>query len=128
MPLVLVSLRSEPSPKASTTECSVRCAAILLPVRSNVTICPARTPSVTRLRLRLFSVAGRLVRGGRRLRLRLAERWPWACDITAAVAACSPSVRLTSPDHPCDTERTNPGAVEPRPPGATAGPPGTAGT
>jgi hypothetical protein len=38
-----------------------------------------------RLRLRLFSVAGRLVRGGRRLRLRLAERWPWAGDITAAI-------------------------------------------
>src|SRR6516165_843140 len=37
-----------------------------------------------RLRLRLFSVAGRLARGGRRLRLRLAERWPWATDITAA--------------------------------------------
>ena len=39
-----------------------------------------------RLRLRLFSVAGRLVRGGRRLRLRLAERWPWAGNITAAIA------------------------------------------
>jgi hypothetical protein len=39
-----------------------------------------------RLRLRLFSVAGRLVRGGRRLRLRLAGRWPWAGNITAAIA------------------------------------------
>ncbi len=38
-----------------------------------------------RLRLRVFSVAARLVRSGRRLRLRLAERWPWAGDITAAV-------------------------------------------
>jgi hypothetical protein len=38
-----------------------------------------------RLRLRLFSIAGRLVRGGRRLRLRLAERWPWAGEITAAI-------------------------------------------
>jgi hypothetical protein len=38
-----------------------------------------------RLRLRVFAVAGRLVRGGRRLRLRLAERWPWAGEITAAV-------------------------------------------
>jgi Transposase DDE domain group 1 len=37
------------------------------------------------LRLRLFSVAGRLVRGGRRLRLRLAERWPCAGDITAVI-------------------------------------------
>jgi hypothetical protein len=39
-----------------------------------------------RLRLRLFSVAGRLASGGRCLRLRLAERWPWAAGITAAVA------------------------------------------
>jgi Transposase DDE domain group 1 len=38
-----------------------------------------------RLRLRLFAVAGRLVSSGRRLRLRLAERWPWAADITAAI-------------------------------------------
>jgi hypothetical protein len=32
-----------------------------------------------------LSVAGRLARGGRRLRLRLAQRWPWADDITAVV-------------------------------------------
>ena len=37
-----------------------------------------------RLRLRIFAVAGRLVRGGRRLRLRLAARWPWATQIIAA--------------------------------------------
>jgi Transposase DDE domain group 1 len=45
----------------------------------------ARRWEPKRLRLRLFSAAGRLVRGGRRLRLRLAERWPWADDIAAAV-------------------------------------------
>jgi hypothetical protein len=45
----------------------------------------ARRWEPKRLRLRLFSVAGRLARSGRRLRLRLAERWPWATDITAAV-------------------------------------------
>ena len=45
----------------------------------------ARRWEPKRLRLRLFSVAGRLARGGRRLRLRLAERWPWAGEITAAV-------------------------------------------
>jgi Transposase DDE domain group 1 len=45
----------------------------------------ARRWEPKRLRLRLFSVAGRLARGGRRLRLRLAGRWPWATDITAAV-------------------------------------------
>ena len=45
----------------------------------------ARRWEPKRLRLRLFSVAGRLARGGRRLRLRLAERWPWAGEITAAI-------------------------------------------
>ena len=38
-----------------------------------------------RLRLRLFFGRRRLVRGGRRLRLRLAQRWPWAGQIAAAV-------------------------------------------
>lgn len=45
----------------------------------------ARRWEPKRLRLRLLSVAGRLARSGRRLRLRLAERWPSADDITAAV-------------------------------------------
>jgi hypothetical protein len=39
-----------------------------------------------RLRLRIFAVAGRLARSGRRLRLCLASRWPWATAITAAAA------------------------------------------
>jgi hypothetical protein len=46
----------------------------------------ARRWEPKRLRLRLFSAAGRLARGGRRLRLRLAERWPWSAQITAAAA------------------------------------------
>ena len=46
----------------------------------------ARRWEPKRLRLRLFSIAGRLVRGGRRLRLRLAEQWPWAGEVTAAIA------------------------------------------
>ena len=45
----------------------------------------ARCWEPKRLRLRLFSVAGRLARSGRRLRLRLAENWPWAREITAAI-------------------------------------------
>ncbi len=45
----------------------------------------ARRWEPKRLRLRLFSAAGRLVRGGRRPRLRLAQRWPWAGQVTAAV-------------------------------------------
>jgi hypothetical protein len=46
----------------------------------------ARRWEPKRLRLRLFSAAGRLARSGRRTRLRLAGRWPWANDITAAAA------------------------------------------
>jgi hypothetical protein len=45
---------------------------------------PGRRWEPKRLRLRIFAVAGRIVRGGRRLRLRLAARWPWATQITAA--------------------------------------------
>jgi hypothetical protein len=44
---------------------------------------PARRWEPKRLRLRLFSAAGRLVRGGRRLRI--AATWPWATHITAAI-------------------------------------------
>ncbi len=46
---------------------------------------PARSWEPKRLRLRLFSTAGRIARGGRRLRLRLAATWPWATQITAAI-------------------------------------------
>jgi len=46
----------------------------------------ARRWEPRRLRLRLFSVAGRLASSGHRLRLRLAGRWPWAADVTAAAA------------------------------------------
>jgi len=46
---------------------------------------PARAWEPKRLRLRLFCAAGRLVRGGRRLRLRLAATWPWARQLTAAI-------------------------------------------
>ena len=45
----------------------------------------ARAWEPKRLRLRLFAAAGRLVRGGRRLRLRLAATWPWATQLTAAI-------------------------------------------
>jgi hypothetical protein len=45
----------------------------------------ARRWEPKRLRLRIFSVAGRLARGGRLLRLRLAANWAWAADITAAI-------------------------------------------
>jgi Transposase DDE domain group 1 len=45
---------------------------------------PGRGREPKRLRLRLFSAAGRPVRGSRRLRLRLSARWPWAPDLTTA--------------------------------------------
>ena len=38
-----------------------------------------------RWRRRLFSAAGRIVHGGRRLRLRLTATWPWATQLTAAI-------------------------------------------
>jgi hypothetical protein len=46
---------------------------------------PARRWEPKRLRLRLFSVAGRLIKGGRRLRLRLTDRWQWAGLIVSAI-------------------------------------------
>jgi hypothetical protein len=47
----------------------------------------ARRWEPKRLRLRVFAVAGRLASSGRRLRLRLAERWAWAAQIAIA-ASC----------------------------------------
>ena len=47
---------------------------------------PARRWEPRRLRPRLFSVAGRIVRGSRKIRIRLAARWPWATQLTAALA------------------------------------------
>ena len=46
---------------------------------------PARRWEPRRLRLRLFSAAARIVRGGRRLRIRIAASWPWATQITEAI-------------------------------------------
>jgi hypothetical protein len=82
-----------------------------------------------RLRLRLFSIAGRLVRGGRRLRLRLAERRPWADEVTSAISILQAlPVRLTSRNRPNDQEGETPGARGTPPTGATAGQPATTGT
>jgi hypothetical protein len=41
------------------------------------------------LRYRLLHVAARLVRGGRRLRLRLDRHWPWAATLAAAFDRCA---------------------------------------
>jgi hypothetical protein len=45
----------------------------------------ARRWKPKRLRLRIFTCAGRIVRGGRRLKLRLAASWPWTAEITTAL-------------------------------------------
>ncbi|HEY3477732.1 MAG TPA: IS1380 family transposase, partial [Streptomyces sp.] len=41
------------------------------------------------LRYRLLHVAARLIRGGRRLRLRLDRSWPWATALAEAFARCT---------------------------------------
>ena len=85
---------------------------------------PARRWEPRKLRLRIFSAAGRIVRGGRRLRLRIAARWPWASQITAGIdPAPGPRTRLTSPKPSHRPGKDTRGPVEPRPPGATAGQP-----
>jgi hypothetical protein len=76
-----------------------------------------------RLRLRIFAVAGRLVRGGR-LRLRLAGRWHW----TATLPPQGPPVRLTSPNRTIGQEGDTTRDRGTPPADATAGQPGTART
>jgi len=46
---------------------------------------PWRTAAPKTLRHKLFTAAGRLVRTGRRIRLDLAEAWPWTTVITAGL-------------------------------------------
>ncbi len=66
----------------------------------------ARRWEPKRLRLRLFSVAARLASSGRRFRLRLAERWPWAQEITGAVTPkTTPAEHLRPADHGCERSR-----------------------
>ena len=47
---------------------------------------PLRAAEPKRLRLRLLAIAGRIVRSGRQLHLRLDRDWPWAATVAAAVA------------------------------------------
>ena len=88
----------------------------------------ARRWEPRRLRLRLFSVAGRLARSARRLRLRLAQRWPWADQITAAATRLQALPPANQQQPSLRHRRSNPGARGTRPPGATAGQPATART
>jgi hypothetical protein len=66
----------------------------------------ARRWEPKRLRLRLLSVAGRLARGGRRLRLRLAQRWPWPARSPPLSHACRPC-------HPADQRKPSPRLGQP---------------
>ena len=67
---------------------------------------PARRWEPKRVRLRMFSSAGRLVHGGRRLRLRLAASWPWAHELTAAITRLQARTWLTSRNHPATRKDT----------------------
>jgi hypothetical protein len=87
----------------------------------------ARRWEPKRLRLRVFSVAGRLARSGRRLRLPFAERWPWTPDITAAGTRLQPLPSGRPAGTSPTTRKENLGPVPPRPPGATAGQSATGG-
>ena len=52
---------------------------------------PARRWEPKRLRLRLLAVAGRIIRTGRRRRLRLPRDWPWNHLIDTGWAALQPT-------------------------------------
>ena len=86
----------------------------------------ARRWEPKRLRLRLFSVAGRIVRGepppapASRAELALGRG-----ESPPRSPGCRPSRPADQPKQPLRQERRAPGPVEPRPPGATAGQPGT---
>ena len=68
---------------------------------------PARSWEPKRLRLRLFSAAGRLVRGGRRLRLRIAADLALGHpDHRRDHPACRPSRPADQPQPPLRPERT----------------------
>ena len=83
---------------------------------------PARRWEPRRLRLRLFSVAGRIVRGGRRLRLRLAATWPWARQIATAITRLQALIPADQPRSSLRPGKETARPVEPRSPSATAGP------
>ena len=65
----------------------------------------------------------RLVRGGWRLRVRLAASWPRAVQITAAITRLQALDPADQPKPSLQSRKDTPRAMEPRPPGATAVPP-----
>ena len=77
------------------------------------------------LRYRVLHAAGKLVRGGRRRRLKIPATWPWAEAIATAWARITalPQAPCPAKSHPCDTEGVPPGPAEPPATGPPAGPP-----
>ena len=77
------------------------------------------------LRYRVLHAAARLVRGGRRRRMKIHANWPWAEAITGRLAADlrAPASPLTSTDPSLRSRKETPGPVEPPAPGPPAGPP-----
>ena len=59
-------------------------------------------------RLRLFAAAGRLARGGRRLRQRLAATWPWADQLTAAITRLQAYAPADQPQNAPTTRKNQP--------------------
>ena len=83
---------------------------------------PARAWEPKRLRLRLFTAAGRIVRGGRPLRRASPRPGPGPPRSPPRSPACKPSppADQAEPSQPPGKETRGP--VDPRTPGATAGP------
>jgi len=74
-----------------------------------------------RLRLRIFACAGRIVRGGQRLRLRQAARWPWASHITAAITRLHALAARLTRQAICADERSGKGWWTPPHPARQSG-------
>ena len=81
----------------------------------------ARRWEPKRLRLRLFSVAGRLASSGRRLRLRSPNDGPGQGNHRRGHPAAGHPTPLTSRNHPCGTEGAPRGQWNPRPPARQPG-------
>jgi hypothetical protein len=73
---------------------------------------PARRWEPRKLRPRLFSAAGRIVRGSRRLRLLLAARWPWSATSPPPPGGSRHWHPADQPTRPLRPGRSNPRAGE----------------
>jgi hypothetical protein len=77
----------------------------------------ARIAEPTRLRLRVFGVAARLIRTGRRYLPKISAAWPWSKQITSARTRSPTSTCTTNPARrPKDLQRRRHSAAENRSP------------